>query len=71
MQIIITIPDVDANRVLDNFCLAHNFVTGQGETKPQFARRKVAEWILASAKQGAGFVAQRAAQDALNDVVIT
>ncbi len=51
-QIILTIPDANAQAMLDGFCLARNFAPGFGLTKAQFVKADLINYFKQHAKQG-------------------
>lgn len=65
-DVTITIPDAQATRVLNAFAAQLNYTgtnpQGQAETKAQFARRMLREYIVAVVKQNEGEVASKTAR---------
>jgi hypothetical protein len=79
-SIIITIPDAILPRVLDGFALANGYVEiledGSSETKAQFARRKIIEFVKSSVRkaevqQAYDSAVATAAQNAESQITIT
>lgn len=65
-DVTITIPDAEVTRVLTAFGNQLGYTgtnpQGQAETRAQFARRKLREYIVTIVKQHEGSVAERAAR---------
>lgn len=64
-QINFTIPDDKINRVLDAFANSFGYQAGQGQTKAQFAKAKIRDYIREIVVRSEGRAAQ---QVALNTV---
>jgi hypothetical protein len=60
----ITIPDEVATRVLNKFAAYYNYTGAQGETKQQFAKRKIIEFVKDAVKKQEIFEAEDAARAA-------
>jgi hypothetical protein len=67
-QISITIPDTQVNRIMDAFALAYNYTgtapDGTTETKANFARRKIREYVVSVVVSQESDYAARAAAEA-------
>lgn len=81
-QITITIPDAVATRVIDGFCKRYNYPptledgTPNPETKAQFAKRKVLEFIKravqeAEVEDARNAAAEEASASVENDIVLS
>lgn len=72
-QIIITIPDAHVSRVLDAFASRFNYDQNklEGETKGQFAKRMLAEWIKLTTLREERKVAREAAEETVEEVDAT
>ena len=52
MQITLTIPDANATEIVDGVCSATGWTVGSGQTKGQWAKDKLAQWVKDTAKRG-------------------
>jgi len=72
-DITLTIDDAHVSRVLDAFASRYKYETNklEGETKAQFAKRMLAEWIKLTTLREERRVARDAAEDTVEEVDAT
>ena len=75
-SITLTIPDSQATRILNGFAKSRNWDKNSGETKTQFLKRKLVEYVMESissqeGNDAADIARQTAVDSVLNDIAIT
>ena len=71
MTINLTIPDANAGDIVDGVCAATGWTDASGQTKAQWAKAKLAQWIKDTAKRGLLRTSQANITATIDPVTIT